>query len=165
MYKSHRSVWVPRLSSGCRRGCGWALVILLTVVGIGCAGSPYPEAQVLIGVGGIEQEDDGGLPAIFSDSDVAGQFSVGFAAPLDDFQGNGSGLRLGGRLNVTFTREDGFERDVAGEPLLTIEDFSNLTVISPMGTVSYRQNFGDEFSAFFLEPGLGVGPALGIISF
>ena len=133
---------------------------------VGCAGGDRPELNVMIGVGDLNQDDDGGEPAIFSQADYGGQFAIGLVSPpLDNYDGNGSGFRVGGRLNFTFTREDGFERTVAGEPLLTIEDFADLSLVSPQIVGSYRQTFGDEYSGFFLEPGIGVGPSLGFMSF
>lgn len=140
---------------------------------VGCATDRLdrpPEVSFVAGLGAVELDGEGDFPddpIIGDDPQFSGRFAVGFDVPIVDVDGMGSGPRVGGRLGFTFTREEIGERHVAGEPLLEIEDYIGLTLITPQVTGTYRQYIGNDADdgAFFLEPGLGLGPAIGVMTF
>lgn len=137
------------------------LVLLLLIGTTGC--SAPPELNFLAAVSHIEQDEtvDGFPPLV--DDEVGGRFAVGVEGPLQDEH---TGPRLGGRLAFGVYREDLADRPVAGEPLLTIDEFADLSIITPQLVSSYRVLFGyPEEGAFFVEPGLGAGLAVGVLSF
>ena len=150
-------------------------LFLLPLLGLGLAGCSSDldrpaELNFGIGLGAVELDGEGDFPddPIIGDGpQFSGRFNVGVEVPVVDVDGNGSGPRLGGRLGVTYAREDVGSRNVAGEPLLEIEDFVDLALYTPQFVATYRQYFGNDADdgAFFLEPGVGIGPAVGVMGF
>lgn len=144
------------------------LLLAFLAVGLalaGCAGGTGPQANFMLGYAHVEQDEQQGFEPIVSDQGGV-RTAVGIDGPVALADDNGSGLRLGGRFAISSFTEDLDERTVAGEPLLEIEDFVDLAVFVPQFTASYRQVIGDRFEgAGFIEPGLGVGPAIGVLSF
>lgn len=140
------------------------LAILLALAG--CSHDSGVEFELVGALAHVEQDDQEEF-APFIDDQFGGRFSVGFTAPVvrtDDFD---SGLRLGGRFAGSFFREELNSRNVGGEPLLEVEDFANLSLLSPQLIVGYRQLLGnpDHGATLFLEPGVGLGPTIGIHTF
>jgi hypothetical protein len=127
------------------------------------------EFHGMAGLGGFEMEGERGFDPIIDGSNVAGQFAFGFDTPVmaDAGPADGTGFRAGGRVGFTYTREDLGERSIAGEPLLSIEEFADLTIFMPQATFSYRQLLTGvpETGGSVIEPGVGVGPAIGILGF
>ena len=134
---------------------------------VGCSSTAGPEVNILVAYSNAQQDDnDLALPPII-DTKSGGRTAVGIQGPIEGTgDGNGNGLQIGGRVAVSYYRQDIGDRSVAGEPLLTIEDFADLTVVAPMATVSYRTVFGDPYDGGFLvEPGIGAGLAVGTVSY
>ncbi len=135
---------------------------------IGCADGVGPEIDFGAGIGGLDLEDEGGFESVIDGPRASGRFAVsgsGTVAVTDDF---GSGPRIGGRVGFSYARRDLGGSRVAGEPLLTVDDFVDLLIVSPQVTASYRQYLGgaDYFGeGWFVEPGLGLGPTFGYLSF
>ena len=144
-----------------------ALLLFVASAVWGCAGDRGPELNVVIGYADLTQDSQGGFEPIV-DNQGGLRTSVGIDGPvlLTD-ESNGSGLRLGGRFAFSGYREDLGDRVVAGEPLLEIEEFADLGIFAPMATASYRQVFGDPDAggAAFIEPGIGAGLSVGVLSF
>ena len=155
-YRSDSNVkMLPRLT----------VVCLLAVAG--CQ-QPGPEVNFVGGLGAMDLGDEGGFDSVIDGPRLGGQFSLGLDGPLADVDGNGSGPRVGGRLGFSGTYRDLGDRDVAGEPLLQIEDYVGLSVISPQVTAAYRQYLGGnayDGGAFYVQPGVGAGLGIGILNF
>ena len=135
----------------------------------GCNGPRPPEVVVVGGFGAIDLDGEGDFPddPIIDTPRFSGRIGVGFEGHAADTDGYGSGPRLGGRFNFSYTRESFDDRSVAGEPFLEIEDYVDLSLFTPQVIVSYRQVFaGDaDFGGWYVEPGVGVGPTIGTIGF
>ena len=146
----------------------YPLTALLCLTAAGCARNVRPEFNLFGGYSNVQQDDSSSLYPPIVDTKGGGRFAVGLQGPVGqgDYNDSGAGLQLGGRVSFSYYRQDVGERRVAGEPLLTIQDYSDLSVILPQATVSYRGVFGDPYDgAFFVEPGVGVGPAVGVAGF
>lgn len=141
----------------------FSLAATLALAGCGRNGVEF---ELVGALAQLEQNSQEGLPPLVDDQ-LGGRFSVGVTAPVDRSNDHDSGLRFGGRLAASFFREKLSSRDVGGEPLLEVEDFANLTLLSPQLLVGYRQLLGDpgHGTVMFVEPGVGVGPTIGIHSF
>jgi len=120
-----------------------------------------------LGLGEISLDDEAGFTNVFGDGSFSGRLELQGSVALVDVDGFGSGPRLGGRLGFGYAREDLGERSVAGEPFLNIEDYADLLLVTPQLTGSYRQYFPFDRrdNGLFVEPGVGVGPAFGFLSF
>lgn len=138
--------------------------LLLCVVG--CRQTPGLEVEFAAALAEVRQDPQEGFAPLVDDQ-LGGRVSFGLSAPVVRTDDVNSGLRLGGRLAGSFFRDKVSSRSVAGEPLLEIEDFANLSLLSPQLLVGYRQIFGDPDygTAAFIEPGVGLGPTVGIHSF
>ena len=148
-----RSHWIASL----------AALPLVAAGMVGCAGEP--EVTALLGYSRVDLEEGrAGLEPIIDDRG-GGRFSVGIEGPIAESD-NGSGFRIGGRLVTSYYRQPLGGRFVADEPLLTIDEFVGLSVVSPQFVASYLAVAGyREEGAFFVEPGVGVGPSIGTLSF
>lgn len=131
------------------------LALLLLVAAAGCQGTD-PFFNIVAAYGEVETEQQGLIAPIFND-EGGGLFSMGADVVVGKATENGTGLRLGGRVGLSGYSEDISERIVADEPLLTIEEFADLLLITPQATASYRQVFGSRRQGAFIEPGVGVG--------
>lgn len=133
----------------------------------GCGGPRPPEIQFVAGLGATDMQGEGGFVPAIDGPEFSGRLSVGGDGALADTDGNGSGPRLGGRIGFTYTQQDFRSRNVAGEPLLEIDDFIGLSLVTPQLVFSYRQMLGGDadFGGLFLEPGIGGGLAIGTLSF
>lgn len=138
--------------------------LLLTLAG--CSRDAGVEFEILAALAQVEQDDQEGFEPVVDDQ-FGGRLSVGFSAPVARTDDSGSGVRLGGRFAASFFREALSSRNVGGEPLLEVEDFANLTLLSPQLIVGYRQLLGDPDHGvvMFVEPGVGVGPTIGLHTF
>jgi hypothetical protein len=151
-----------------RRSIGSAIVALPAAGGlIGCAGDPPPELGVVVGLGAIDSDQEGALPPVIDGPQVSGRFAINFDGNVANVDDRGSGPRLGFRFGFSGAREDLDERRVAGEPFLTIEDYAAIGLFTPQGTLGYRQYFSGDayYGGVFLEPGVGVGPVIGTLTF
>lgn len=147
----------------------WKLCLpLIALAGAGCADGVGPEIDFGAALGGFDLEDEGGFESVIDGPRVSGRFATGVSGTLavvDDF---GSGPRVGGRIGFGYTRRDLGGSNVSGEPLLSVDDFVDVLLVTPQVSASYRQYLGgsDFFGeGWFLEPGVGVGPAFGFLSF
>ena len=143
-----------------------ALLFPLALLLAGCRAGP--EINVTGAYAYVEQDSNDTLLDPIVDSKGGGRFSVGVQVPVggsaDGYDGNG--FQVGGRFAASYYRQDIGERRVGGEPLLTVQDYSDLSIFAPMATVSYRAVVGDPYDGgFFVEPGVGVGFAVGYTSF
>jgi hypothetical protein len=142
------------------------LFVFLSLALGGCAGRQPPvHFNVMLGYAHTELEESGGFEPILDDRDGA-RVAVGADVPTMGTSVNGSGLRLGGRMSVSWLRDNQGERFLDDEPLLVVEDFIDLTMFTPQVVASYRQVIGDpDAGAAFIEPGVGLGLAVATMSF
>lgn len=140
-------------------------LMFATAVSAGCAHGRRPQLNLLLGYAHVQMQEQEGLAPIVDDQGGA-RGALGIDAALSKSTSNGSGARLGGRFVFSGFREDVGERIVAGEPLLEIEDFVDLSLFTPQFVASYRQVIGDGHGpGAFIEPGFGAGPTIGVMSF
>jgi len=130
----------------------------------GCADGRRPDINVAFAYTHVDMQDEGGFEPVI-DTDGGVRTAVGIDGPVALTDDKGSGLRLGGRLSFSGYRKDIGDRVVADEPLLEIEEFVDLALISPHLVVAYRQLIGDEEGGAFIESGLGLGLTVGVLSF
>lgn len=141
------------------------LVMIAAVVVPGCARGRQPQFNFLLGYAHVQMQEQDALAPLVDDQGGA-RGALGIDTAVAESTGNGSGPRLGGRFVFSGFREDVGERIVAGEPLLEIEDFVDLSLFTPQFVASYRQLFGDGHGpGACIEPGVGVGPTIGVMSF
>jgi hypothetical protein len=141
---------------------------LLILLVAGCRSVSPPDIVFAAGLGGVDLEEENGLESAIDGPRISGRFDVAAAGTVAETDDLGSGPRLGGRLGFAYARRDLGDRSIAGEPLLEIEDFVDLFLFTPQITASFKQYFGSEIYAaegWFIEPGVGVGPAIGSLSF
>lgn len=142
-----------------------ALLLVAALPLAGCSPERPPQLNLFAGYAQVELDEQDGFEPFF-DQSGGGRIALGIDAPLTTTDDNGSGPRLGGRFSASMYREDLGDRIVAGEPLLEIEEFADLAILVPQVTLSYRQLLGEpQRTAAFLEPGVGLGLAIGVLSF
>ena len=147
-----------------------ALSLTFVALAGGCQARGYQrpaEFNLMLAGGATDLDGEGGFEPVIDGPQFSGRIGAGFTAPAADFDGLGSGIRIGGRVGFTATREEFGDRPADDTGFLEIEDFIDLTLISPQITVSYRQQLtGDaDLGGLFIEPGIGGGAAVGILSF
>lgn len=144
-----------------------ALLVIAVFASIaGCADGRRPEFNFMLGYADVQQDGEGGFDPIIDDQGGV-RTAIGIDGPVRTTDDYGSGLRLGGRLSVSGYRQDIGDRVVADEPLLEIEEFVDLGLLTPQFVASYRQIFGDpeDGGGAFVEPGLGLGLTIATLSF
>ena len=144
-----------------------SLGLLLAATCIAGCSHDYPPAEFnfLLGYARTEFEESGGLDPIIDRHDGA-RTAMGIDVPTMGTTENGSGLRLGGRLAFSWLRDETGERPIEDEPDLFVEDFVDVSFITPQVVASFRQVIGDPATgAAFIEPGVGLGPTLATMNF
>lgn len=130
----------------------------------GCRAPRDGQFNFMLAYGQVEMEEREGLEPVVNDQG-GGRFAIGFDTLVHPTSDNGSGARLGGRFIYSIYREDVGDRIVAEEPLLEIEDFVDLDLFTPQFSASYRQVLGNRRRGGFIEPGVGLGVSIGVLSF